>query len=85
MSWPVNAGWVVATNIAADLAAWTHLLGLHDVEDLREAGPDSLRIWHIPRLARHAQQRILAISPDWPWKHAFLICWQRLRAVPAPA
>ena len=56
--------------------------------DLREADPDTLRyrIWHIPaRLARHARQRILKISPDWPWKEAFLTCWQRLCALPAPA
>ena len=56
--------------------------------DLRDADPDTLRyrIWHIPaRLAHHARQRILKISPDWPWKEAFLICWQRLCALPAPA
>jgi hypothetical protein len=83
-AWQVNAGWV----IAADLAAWTRLLGCHDDEELRDADPDTLRyrIWHIPaRPARHARQRTLGISPDWPWKEAFLTCWQRLCAVPAPA
>ena len=87
-SWQVNAGWVITANIAADLTAWTRLLGFHDDADLREADPDTLRyrIWHIPaRLACHARQRILRISPDWPWKEAFLACWQRLRALPAPA
>ena len=86
-SWQVNCGWVIAANIAADLAAWTRLLGLCDDDDLREAAPDTLRyrIWHIPaRLAHHARQRILKISPDWPWKDAFLTCWQRLCALPAP-
>jgi Transposase DDE domain group 1 len=87
-TWQVNAGWVIAANIAADLAAWTRLLGCHDDEQLRDADPDTLRyrIWHIPaRLARHARQRTLAISPDWPWQEAFLTCWQRLCALPAPA
>ena len=87
-TWQVNAGWVIAANIAADLAAWTRLLGCHDDDELRDADPDTLRyrIWHIPaRLARHARQRTLAISPDWPWNEAFLTCWQRLRALPAPA
>ncbi len=87
-TWQVNKGWVIAANIAADLAAWTRLLGLHDDADLREADPDTLRyrIWHIPaRLARHARERVLKISPDWPWKEAFLTCWQRLCALPAPA
>jgi hypothetical protein len=87
-TWQVNKGWVIAANIAADLTAWTRLLGLHDHAELREADPDTLRyrIWHIPaRHARHARQRTLAISPDWPWKEAFLTCWQRLCALPAPA
>ena len=38
-SWQVNRGWV----IAADLAAWTRLLGFHDDPDLREADPDTFR------------------------------------------
>jgi Transposase DDE domain group 1 len=86
-AWQVNCGWVIAANIAADLAAWTRLLGFCDDPDLREADPDTLRyrVWHIPaRLARHARERVLKISPDWPWKDAFLTCWQRLCALPAP-
>jgi hypothetical protein len=87
-TWQVNCGWVIAANIAADLTAWTRLLGFPDDADLREAGPDTLRyrIWHIPaRLAVHARQRFLKISPGWPWKEAFLSCWQRLYALPTPA
>jgi hypothetical protein len=87
-AWQVNCGWVIAANIAADLAAWTRLLGFCDDEDLRDADPDTLRYraWHIPaRLARHARERVLKISPDWPWKDAFLTCWRRLCALPAPA
>jgi hypothetical protein len=87
-TWQVNKGWVIAANIAADLAAWTRLLGHYDDPDLREADPDTLRyrIWHIPaRLARHARERVLKISPEWPWKNAFLTCWHRLCALPEPA
>ena len=79
---------MTAATIAADLAAWTRLLGLHYDEGLRGADLDTLRyrIWHLPAcLARHARQRILAINPDWPWAQAFLTCWQRLLALPAPA
>jgi hypothetical protein len=86
-AWQVNKGWVLAANIAADLAAWNRLLGHHDDSELRDANPDTLRyrVWHLPaRLARHARQRALAISPDWPWASAFLTCWQRLCALPAP-
>jgi len=39
----VNRGWVIAASIAADLTAWTRLLGLYDRDDLREAAPDMLR------------------------------------------
>ena len=87
-TWQVNAGWVLAANIAADLAAWTRLLGHGDDPGLRDADPGTLRhrIWHLPaRLARHARQRVLAISTDWPRKEAFLACWQRLCALPAPS
>jgi hypothetical protein len=87
-TWQVNSGWVLAANIAADLAAWTRLLGHGDDPELRDANPDTLRyrIWHLPaKLAAHARHRTLAISPDWPWAEAFLACWQRLRALPAPA
>jgi hypothetical protein len=87
-SWQVNCGWVTAAAIAADLAAWTRLLGLHDDDELRHADPDTLRyrIWHLPaRLARHARRQVLSISRDWPWKEAFLTCWHRLCALPAPA
>ena len=69
---------MLAANIAADLAAWTRLLG-HDDQELRDANPPTLRyrVWHLPaRLARHARQRILTISRDWPWTEAFLACWQ---------
>ena len=58
-TWQVNAGWVIAANIAADLAAWTRLLGHCDDDELREADPDTLRyrVWHLPaRLARHARR-----------------------------
>ena len=87
-SWRVNCGWVLAANIAADLHAWCRLLGLYDAGDLRDAEPDTLRyrLWHIPaRLVRHARRRTLKISRDWPWKNAFLTCWQRISALPALA
>jgi hypothetical protein len=87
-TWVVNCGWVLAANIAADLSAWCRLLGLYDQDDLQDAEPDTLRyrLWALPaRLARRARQRVLRISRTWPWKDAFLTCWQRLCALPAPA
>jgi len=87
-AWQVNCGWVLAASIAADLAAWTRLIGLHDQDGLAGAEPQTLRyrLWHLPaRLTAHARQRVLKISPAWPWKEAFLTCWERLCALPAPA
>ena len=86
-TWVVNCGWVLAANIAADLAAWCRLLGLYDCDDLKDAEPDTLRyrLLSLPaRLARHARARVLKISRTWPWKDAFLTCWRRLSALPAP-
>jgi hypothetical protein len=82
-TWVVNCGWVLAANLAADLAAWCRLLGLYDQEDLKDAEPDTLRyrLLSLPaRLVRHARARVLKISRTWPWKEAFLACWQRLCA-----
>jgi hypothetical protein len=87
-TWAVNCGWVLAANLAADLAAWCRLLGLYDQDDLKDAEPDTLRyrLLSLPaRLACHARARVLKISRTWPWKEAFTTCWQRLCALPAPA
>ena len=86
-TWDVNVGWVLAANLAADLDAWTRLLGLHDEPDLAVAEPETLRyrLWHLPaRLASHARRRILKIPADWPWAAAFTSCWKRLSALPRP-
>ncbi len=86
-TWVVNCGWVLAANIAADLSAWCRLLGLYDCDDLKDAEPGTLRyrLWALPaRLVRHARARVLKISRTWPWKQAFLACWQRLCACPHP-
>ncbi|GGM68116.1 IS1380 family transposase [Micromonospora sonchi] len=80
-SWTVNQAWVLAANIAADLTAWTRLLGLHDQPDLAHAEPDTLRyrLLHLPaKLTTHARRRTLSIPNTWPWAEAFQLCWQRL-------
>ena len=85
--WTVNQGWALAANLAADLDAWTRLLGLHDQPDLVHAEPDTLRyrILHLPaKLATHARRKILSIPDTWPWADAFALCWQRLSLIPPP-
>jgi len=84
-SWTVNRGWVLAANIAADINAWTRLLGLHDQPDLADAEPETLRyrLLHLPaKLTTHARQRRLSIAGTWPWAQAFTLCWQRLSCLP---
>jgi hypothetical protein len=84
----VNCGWVLAASLAAGLSAWCRLPGLYDCDDLKDAEPGTLRyrLWALPaRLVRHARARVLKISRTWPWTDAFLTCWQRLCALPAPA
>jgi len=86
-AWTVNRGWVLACNLAADLAAWTRLLGLHDQPDLAHAEPGTLRyrLLHVPaKLATHARQRVPSISDTGPWADAFTCCWQRLTQLPPP-
>jgi hypothetical protein len=85
-SWEVNRGWMLTANIAADLDAWVKLLGLHDVEDLADAEPQTMRfrLYHLPaRLAHHARRRYLRIEQTWPWASAFTACWNRLTQLPA--
>ncbi|GAA2017544.1 IS1380-like element ISMsm3 family transposase [Nocardiopsis rhodophaea] len=85
-SWEVNRGWMLAANLAADLDAWLRLLALHDIDDLADAEPDTMRfcLYHLPaRLADHARRRFLRIERTWPWAKAFTTGWHRLTALPA--
>ncbi|HEX2300686.1 MAG TPA: transposase, partial [Pseudonocardiaceae bacterium] len=64
-SFSVNQGWVLTANLAADLDAWVRLLGLHDIDHLADAEPDTMRfrLYHLPaRLAKHARNRWLRIE-----------------------
>ena len=52
----MNAAWVPAAMIAADLDAWTRLLLLHDEPELAAAEPETIRmkLYHLPaRLTAH--------------------------------
>lgn len=85
-SWAINRGWMLASNLAADLDAWVRLLALHDVDGLAHAEPDTMRfrLYHLPaRLAKHARSRRLRIDSTWPWAGAFTTAWTRLTDLPA--
>ncbi|MBW6433410.1 transposase [Actinoplanes hulinensis] len=86
-AWTANRDWVLACNIATDLAVWTRLVALHDQPDLAHAEPDTLRyrLLHLPaNLAAHARRRVLSVPDTWPWAEAFTRCRQRLSLLPLP-
>jgi hypothetical protein len=76
---------MLAANLVGDLDAWVRLLGLHDIDDLAAAEPDTMRfrLYHLPgRLTDHARRRWLRIEVTWPWATAFTTRWQPLAALP---
>jgi len=86
--WTVNRAWMLTCNIAADLDAWTRLLGLHDHADLAHAEPATMRyrLYHLPaKLTRHTRRRWLTLSQTWPWASAFTTYWHHLDKPPAPS
>ena len=85
-SWQLNAAWILAATIAADLDAWTRLLLLHDKPELAAAQPETIRmkLYHLPaRLTSHARRRTLHLDRTWPWAAAFTTAWQRAHQLPA--
>ncbi|XUL89493.1 transposase [Streptomyces galilaeus] len=82
----VNRGWMLTANLAADLDAWLRLPALHDIGDLADDEPDTMRfrLYHPPaRLTDHACRRWLRIKRTWPWAKAFITCWHWLPTLPA--
>lgn len=87
-SWQVNESWILAANLAADLDAWTRLLGFAGDDELETAEPDSMRskIYSLgARLVRHARTRTLKLPDTWPWSRHFAAAWAVLTALPDPA
>ncbi|MBP0461628.1 transposase [Streptomyces montanisoli] len=61
----LNAAWVLAATLAADLDAWTRLLLLHDEPELAAAETETIRmkLYHLPaRLTTHARRRTLHLD-----------------------
>ncbi|OIV37694.1 IS1380 family transposase [Mangrovactinospora gilvigrisea] len=85
-SWQLNAAWVLAAILAADLDTWTRLLLLGDEPDLAAAEPATLRmrLYHLPAwLTAHARRRVLHLDRAWPWERDFTGAWQRALRLPA--
>ncbi len=85
----INQAWLLATQIAADLIAWTRLLAMTgDATVLATCEPKALRyrFLHVPaRLTRSARRRRLRIPQSWPWATAIVAVFANIAAIPQPA
>lgn len=81
-----NEVWLLLTQLAQDLLAWSQQLLL--TGQLARAEPKTLRyrLWHTAaRLARHAGQTRLRLDRHWPWAGQLAAAFARLQALPAPS
>jgi hypothetical protein len=85
----INEIWLMLTQIAADLIAWTRLLALTgDAKMVALCEPKALRyrLWHVPaRLIHGARRRRLKIPQTWPWAAAIAAVFANIAAIPQPA
>lgn len=85
----INQTWLMLTQIAADLTAWTRLLALTgDAKNLAACEPKALRyrFLHVPaRLVRGQRRRHLRIPESWPWASAIVAVFANIAAIPQPA
>ena len=78
-----NAAWLEIILAAADLVAWTQLIGFTDTPELArcEIAAFRYRVLHVAaRITRTARQTRLRIDATWRWAHAIATAWQRIRA-----
>lgn len=84
----INQAWLTLTMIAADLVAWTRLLGcLGDATVLATCEPKALRyrLLHVPaRLVNGQRRRRLRIPQSWPWATAAVAVFANITAIPPP-
>jgi hypothetical protein len=81
----VNAAWLAATALAADLRAWFQLLALDG--EMAKATPKTLRyrVLHVPaRLVHGQRRRRLKLPATWPWAQAIVRAFTRILALPHP-
>jgi len=85
----INQTWLMLTTIAADLTAWTRLLGCTGDANVPAAcEPKALRyrFLHVPaRLTHSARRRRLRIPQSWPWAAAVVAVFTTIAAIPQPA
>ena len=78
-----NEAWLLLTQLAQDLLAWSQALLL--TGDLARAEPKTLRyrLWHTAaRIARHARRVHLRLDRHWPWAAQLVAAFTRLQTLP---
>jgi hypothetical protein len=81
-SFDANAAWLEIVLAAADLVAWTQLIGFRDHPELArcEIAAFRYRVLHVAaRVTRGARQLRLRIDATWRWATAIATAWQYLR------
>ena len=85
----INQTWLMLGRIAADLTAWTRLLGrVGEAKVLASCEPKGLRyrFLHVPaKLTHGARRRRLKIPKTWPWATAIVAVFANIAAIPQPA
>jgi Transposase DDE domain group 1 len=80
-----NEVWLELSLIAQDLVAWTKSLSLDG--ELARSEPKRLRyrlLHQAGRIARSGRRVRLRLERSWPWAHALVAAFERIRALPAP-
>jgi len=81
--YPANAAWFACATIAHNFTRWAVILGKHDPVNNRTL---RTRIIAIPAVAANKSGRhTLRFPTNWPWRKAFTIMLNNLRAIPGPA
>jgi hypothetical protein len=77
-----NAAWTVIAALAANLARWTSILGLHSPTPNAQATIRRQLLVTPGRLVQHARQTTLRLPARWPWRTIWIECLTRLRGLP---
>jgi hypothetical protein len=77
-----NAAWLEIVMAAADLVAWTQLIGFTEHPELARCEITTLRyrVLHVAaRITRGARRVRLRIDATWRWATPIATAWQRIR------
>ena len=85
----IDSTWMMPTQVAADLIAWTRLLALTcDAQIPAGCEPKALRyrFLHVPaRLTKSSRRRRVWIPETWPWAAAIVAVFANISSIPQPA